>query len=292
MRTAFSGILTIILSVICIILIAATAISLYFILNTSLPSVEINEAGMYLYLQTFRIPILTLAALLYAITLLFIDLRIQQVNSSLILLNREIESTERPLIFIKSPKITIDTSPTVGKLGFKFNGDLSPMVEIINGGKEPALEVRIKFAFDYNNSIKLIKSNDAFHLFNISENENEIVVTSEKLGYSSARTLFALRSWQKSSFILPAAQGSSFPRIAFPDIYLELFYWYNEITDGEKIRDFPELNCNIEYKRLDNISFKQIFKINIEEINYSPGLRGDRLYESSSLFSTNVSIVG
>ncbi len=292
MRTTFSGILTIILSVICIILIAVTATSLYIIFNTSLPTADLNESGMYIYLQTFRIPIVAFAALLYVITLLFVDLRIQQVNNSLIFLNREIESSERPLLLIKSSKIAINTSPTGGKLGFKFNGDIASTVEIINAGKEPALEVRIKFTFDYNNSIKLIKSNDAFHLFNISENENEIVVASEKLGYSSARTLFALRSWQKSSFILPAFQSSSFPRILFPDIYLELFYWYNEITDGENIRDFPELNCQIEYRRLDNIPFKQIFKLNLEEVNYSPGLRGDRLYESSSLFSTSVSMIG
>jgi hypothetical protein len=290
MRTTFSGILTTVLSIICVILIAATAVSLYFIFQTSLPAAELNESGIYIYLQTFRIPILAIAALLYVITLLFFDLRIQQLNSSLMLLNREVESTEKPLLFIKSSKITFETSPASGKIAFKYNGEFNPAVEIINAGKEPALEVRIKFIFDYTSSIKMIRSNDVFHLFNISENDEEIILTSEKIGYSSTQSLLSLKSWQKTSFILSASQITSYTRIAFPDIYLALFYWYNELTDGEKTNDFPGLNCHVEYKRLDGTILKQTFKLNLEEVNYAPGLRGDRLYESSSVFSTSVSL--
>lgn len=291
MQTTFSGILTTVLSIICVILIAATAVSLYFIFQTSLPAAELNESGFNTYLQTFRIPILLIAALLYVMTLLFFDLRIQQLNSSLMLLNREFESTEKPLLFIKSSKITFETSPASGKIEFKYNGEFNPAVEIINAGKEPALEVRIKFIFDYGSSIKMIKSNDAFHLFNISENEEEIILTSDKIGYSSTQTLMPLKSWQKASFILSASQTTSYTRIAFPDIYLALFYWYNELTDGEKTKDFPGLNCLVEYKRLNGTTLKQKFKLNLEEVSYAPGLRGDRLYESSSVFSTSVSLV-
>lgn len=290
MRNTFSGIITIVLSLICLILIAATAVSLYFIFNTQLPSVELNDNGFYTYLQIFRIPILIIAALLYVITLLFTELRIQQINNSIILLNREYISTEKPVLFIKSSKITFETIPSAGRLGFKFNGELSPGIEIINAGKEPALDVRIKFIFDYDNSIKLIKSNDHFQLFNINENEDNIIVTAEKLGYSITHSFSLIKSWQKTSFILPAFQNTSFPRVAFPDIYLELFYWYNEITNGDKTKEFPELNCHVEYKCLDGTSVKRLFKIILEEVNYSPGLRGDRLYESSSVFSTGVSI--
>lgn len=291
MRNTFSGILTIILYIYCLILIIVIVISLYFIFKTPLPALEFTDNGFYNYLQIFRFPILTSAALLFIITLLFIGLRIQQVNNSLFLLNREIDSSSKPLLFIKSPKITFDTLPAAGKLIFKFNGDLSPIVEIINSGKEPAIEVKIKFIFDYSSAIKLIKSNDVFHLFSITEKEDSVAVTSEKLGYSSSHAFSSIKSWQKASFILPAFQNTSFTRVTFPDIYLELFYWYNEMTNGDRTKDFPELNCHIEYNRLNGIPVKQIFRINLEELNYSPGLRGDRLYESSSVFSTSVSSV-
>jgi len=68
-----------------------------------------------------------------------------------------------------------------------------------------------------------------------------------------------------------------------------LFYWFNEITNGDKTNDFPELKCLIEYVRPDSMPVSQNYKIGFNEVEYSPGLRGEKLYESSSIFLTKIS---
>ncbi len=291
MKNIFSGILAGVLILFCVILFAATAGSLYFILREPLPVVDFNYAGLAVYLQIFSFPLITSAAFLYVVTLLFTELRIQQVNDSLRLIKEDVYSAEKPRMFIKPLNLSFDTNAASGKLNIKYNGGKSPIINIVNAGKEPALEVRCRFFFDYQGAIKLIKANDLFHLFSIEEQSELVNIKSEKLGYASSRKLSPLDNWQKNDFILPYFINSIPSRIILPEIYLELFYWYNEITNSDKVNEFPDLKCTVEYKRVNNTIIKQTFSIQLAEVNYSPGLRGDKLYDSTSYFITGIQLV-
>ncbi len=291
MRNIFSGLLAGILVLISLILLAATVYSLYIIFMEPLPVFEMNYTGLSEWLKYFEVPLLSAAAFLYVITLLYTTLRIQQVNDSFRIIRNEVFEGDRPRLFLKPLNITFTTDAGLGKLSFKFNGSSSLAVQIINAGKEPALEVRSKFSFDLKSSIKLIKTNDLFHLFAIEEGENIINIKSEKLGYSSERETILLNNWQKNDFILPSDQNSLTSAVVVPDIYPELFFWYNEITNGDKVDEFPELKCHFEYKRINNMVIKQTFSIKLSEVDYSPGLRGDKLYDSSSTFITELKLI-
>ncbi len=291
MRNIFSGILAGILILISLILLAATVYSLYLIFKEPIPVFEMSNTGLFEWLRYFEFPLISSAAFLYVITLLFTELRIQQVNDSFGIMKNEILEADKPRLFLKPQNIIFSTDAALGKLSFRFEGSVSPVMYIINAGKEPALEVRSKFSFDLKSSIKLIKTNDLFHLFVIEENDNIVTIKSDKLGYSSTRETVLLNSWQKNDFILPSIQNSLASGILLPGIYTELFFWYNEITNGDKVDDFPELKCHFEYKRINNSIVKQIFSIKPAEVDYSPGLRGDKLYDSSSTFITELKLI-
>ncbi len=291
MRNIFSGILAAVLAVISVVLLAATIYSLYIIFREPLPLFEMNYNGLSEWVRYFEFPLLSSAAFLYVITLLFTALRIQQVNDSFRIMRTEILEADKPRLFLKPLDIIFTTDAGLTKLTIHFNGNPSSAIKIVNAGKEPALEVRSKFSFDIKSSIKLIKTNDLFHLFNIEQDENLVTIKSEKLGYSSARETVLLNSWQTNDFILPSGLNSLTSGIAVPAIYPELFFWYNEITNGDRVHEFPELKCYFEYKRIDNTVTKQTFSISLAEVDYSPGLRGDRLYDASSSFITELKLI-
>lgn len=288
MRNIFSGILAGILILISVILLGVIVYSSYLLFNQPLPVFEPNISGLYGWFRYFEFPLAASAGFLYVITLLFTVLRIQQVNESFGIMKNEILEADKPRLFLKPLRIIFLTDAGLAKLSFRFEGSSTPVIHIINAGKEPALEVRSKFSFDLKSTIKLIKANDLFHLFEIEETENSITIKSEKLGYSSIRETGLLNSWQKNDFILPSIQNSLSSGITIPGIYPELFFWYNEITNGDKVDDFPELKCHFEYKRINNTVIKQTFSIKPAEVDYSPGLRGDKLYDSSSTFITEL----
>jgi len=291
MKNIFSGILAGVLILFCVLLFTATAGSLYLILKDPLPAIEFNYSGFAVYLQIFTFPLITSAAFLYVVTLLFTELRIKQVNDSFRVIKEEVFSAEKPRMFIKPLNLSFGTDATSGKLNIKYNGGKSSIINIVNAGKEPALEVRCRFYFDYQGAIKLIKANDLFHLFTIEEQNELVIIKSEKLGYSAAKKLSPLDNWQKNDFILPFFLNSIPSRIILPEIYLELFYWYNEITNGDRASEFPDLKCAVEYKRVNNTTIKQTFSLQLAEVNYSPGLRGEKLYDSTSYFITGIQLV-
>ncbi len=291
MRNIFSGFLAGILILISIILLAATVYSLYVIFLDPLPVFEMNQTGLYEWLRYFEFPLLALGAFLYVVTLLFTTLRIQQVNDSFRIIRKEVFEADKPRLFLKPLNINFITDAGLGKLSFKFNERSSPAIQIINAGKEPALEVRSKFSFDLKSSIKLIKTNDLFHLFIIEENDNIVTIKSEKLAYSSSKETVLLNNWQKNDFILPSRHNPLSSEVIVPEIYTELFFWYNEITNGDRINEFPELRCNIEYRRINSSVTNQTFGIKLAEADYSPGLRGDKLYDSSSMFITELKLI-
>ncbi len=200
MKNIFSGILAGILILFCVLLFTATAGSLYFILKEPLPAAEFNYSGLAVYLQIFSFPLITAAAFLYVVTLLFTELRIQQVNDSFRVMKEEVYSAEKPRMFIRPLNISFGTDAGSGKLNIKYNGGKSSIINIVNAGKEPALEVKCRFYFDYQGAIKLIKANDLFHLFTIEEQNELVIIKSEKLGYSSTRKLSPLDNWQKNDF--------------------------------------------------------------------------------------------
>ncbi len=290
MRNIFSGILAGILILISIILLAATIYSLYIIFREPLPVFEMNYAGLSEWLKFFQFPLLSSAAFLYVITLLFTALRIQQVNDTFMIMKNEILEAGKPRLFLKPLNVIYTTDAGLGKLNFHFNGRTQPLIQIINAGKEPALEVRSKFSFDLKSAIKLIKSNDLFHLFVIEGDDKIVIIKSEKLGYSSSREATLFNSWQNTDFILPSDLNSLASDIMVPGIYPELFFWYNEMTNGDKVDEFPELKCHFEYKKMNNAVIKQTFSIKLAEVDYSPGLRGDKLYDSSSSFITELKL--
>ena len=133
--------------------------------------------------------------------------------------------------------------------------------------------------------------NDLFHLFTIEDDDDKVIIKSDKLRYSSVKDIALLNSWQKIDFILPISQSELTKSILVPGIYTELFFWYNEITNGDKASEFPELKCYLEYERINKTTIKQAFGIKLAEVNYSPGLRGDKLYDSSSTFMTELSFI-
>ncbi len=291
MRNFFSALLAGILILISVIILAATVYSLYIILREPLPVFEMNYSGLNGWIRYFEFPLLSSAAFLYVMTLLFTILRIQQVNDSFRIIRNEVFEADKPRLFLKPLNIRFITDAGLGKLSFKFNGSDTSAIQIINAGKEPALEVKSRFSFDLKSSIKLIKTNDLFHLFTIDDDDKIVTIKSEKLGYSSSRETILINNWQQNDFILPTGQNSLTFGVEVPDVYPELFFWYNEITNGDKVNEFPELRCQFEYKRINNTIIKQTFSIKLAEVEYSPGLRGDKLYDSSSTFITELKLM-
>ena len=148
MRNIFSGILAGILSLISIILLGATVYSLYLIFSEPLPVFGMNQSGIDEWLIYFKFPLIFSAAFLYVITLLFTEMRIQQVNDSFRLMSNELIEAEKPRLFLKPINIIFNTDAGLGKLTYKFNGSSLPAIQIINAGREPALEIKYRFVFD------------------------------------------------------------------------------------------------------------------------------------------------
>jgi len=241
--------------------------------------IDFTSQGFNNFFEVFKFPLALFATLIAILTLRVTFIRAAQTQVQLNIMAEQINLVEKQLLLSQRPElyilpsdVSISTHETNVKLKFQVDGQSQYRIKLLNVGNGIARNIKLIINYNYESAINMIKNNlrDRFDLTFSKVDEYNIKISSSKLDYNNLRTLHDLKSEYSFDYLLPVRHKDLYIEIILPEIYLELLFWFNELTSKDD--DFPPLHYHFTYLDLGDTSINREFEIFLEKGIFGHGI--------------------